>query len=125
MAMVVVAVAGCQGEQPKQSASAVRPSVLDVAPPSSTYSPAYVPAPASAYVAPAPDPAAPTAVPASAIAPKSAAPAAGSYVVKKGDTLFRIAKDHYGDGKQWQRIAAANPGVTPGSLKVGQTLVMP
>ena len=49
----------------------------------------------------------------------------GSYTVKKGDTLYRIAKEHYGDGKQWQRIASANPGVTPQSLKVGQTLVLP
>jgi len=44
--------------------------------------------------------------------------------VKHGDTLFSIAKTHYGDGKKWQQIASANPGVTPASLKVEQKLVM-
>ena len=31
----------------------------------------------------------------------------GNYTVRKGDTLYSIAKTRYGDGKQWQRIAAA------------------
>src|SRR2546423_540478 len=35
-----------------------------------------------------------------------------SYRVQKGDTLFAIAKAQYGDGKQWQKIVAANPGVS-------------
>ncbi len=48
-----------------------------------------------------------------------------SYTVQKGDTLFRIAKQHYGDGKQWQRIAAANPGLSPQSLKAGQKVYIP
>ena len=50
---------------------------------------------------------------------------AGSYTVKKGDTLYSIARNRYGDGKQWQRIAAANPGLRPESLKVGQTITIP
>ncbi|MGH7178425.1 MAG: LysM peptidoglycan-binding domain-containing protein [Tepidisphaeraceae bacterium] len=49
----------------------------------------------------------------------------GTYTVKRGDTLYGIARTRYGDGKQWQKIASANPGVTPQSLKVGQTLVIP
>ena len=49
----------------------------------------------------------------------------GTYKVKKGDTLFGIARAHYGDGKQWQKIAAANPGLSPQSLKVGQTINVP
>jgi nucleoid-associated protein YgaU len=49
----------------------------------------------------------------------------GSYVVKKGDTLFSIAKTTYGSGNQWQRIASANPGLSPGTLKAGQTIVLP
>ena len=40
-------------------------------------------------------------------------------------TLYSIAKTSYGDGKQWQKIASANPGVSPSTLKVGQTLVIP
>jgi 5'-nucleotidase len=50
---------------------------------------------------------------------------AGSYVVKKGDTLYAIARQRYGDGKQWQKIASANPGLSPTSLKVGQTINIP
>jgi 5'-nucleotidase len=50
---------------------------------------------------------------------------AGPYVVKKGDTLYSIAKSRFGEGKQWQRIAAANPGLEPSKLKVGQTITLP
>jgi 5'-nucleotidase len=54
------------------------------------------------------------------------APAAGrSYQVQKGDTLFRIAHTHYGNGNQWSRIASANPGLSPATLKAGTTIVVP
>jgi nucleoid-associated protein YgaU len=53
------------------------------------------------------------------------ASAGGSYVVKKGDTLFAIAKNAYGNGNQWQRIATANPGLSPTTLKAGQTITLP
>lgn len=53
------------------------------------------------------------------------ATAGGSYTVKKGDTLYSIARKSYGDGKQWQRIASANPGLRPETLKVGQTITIP
>jgi nucleoid-associated protein YgaU len=48
-----------------------------------------------------------------------------TYLVKQGDTLFRIARERYGSGSQWRRIAEANPGLTPATLKAGQKLVMP
>ena len=50
---------------------------------------------------------------------------AGNYTVQKGDTLYKIARDRYGDGKQWQRIASANPGLSPATLKVGQKIAIP
>lgn len=50
---------------------------------------------------------------------------ASTYTVQKGDTLYKIARDHYGDGRQWSRIAAANPGLFPATLKAGQKLKMP
>lgn len=63
----------------------------------------------------------------------SSAPAASNtsiatqktYTVKKGDTLFAIAKSNYGTGRDWQKIAAANPGLEPSKLKVGQQIVIP
>jgi 5'-nucleotidase len=55
----------------------------------------------------------------------SAAGASRQYKVQKGDTLFRIAKSHYGTGGRWQQIASANPGLTPSTLKAGATIVVP
>lgn len=48
-----------------------------------------------------------------------------TYTVQKGDTLFKIAKEHYGDGKQYTKIVAANPGLDPSRLKVGQKITLP
>ena len=80
---------------------------------------------------PAPTPAAHAANPGSPA--KSTANRAGAkvrlasagYKVKKGDTLFGIARSKYGDGKKWMQIASANPGLSPQSLKIGQTIVLP
>lgn len=52
-------------------------------------------------------------------------PANKKYLVKKGDTLWSIAKANYGDGKQYTKIVSANPGVSPSALKAGQTLMIP
>jgi 5'-nucleotidase len=98
-------------------------SAMDVsAQPAYTPAPSYTPAPAQPVYDSAP-------VVASAVQPaysnSSAALGGGTYVVKKGDTLYGIARTHYGDGKQWQKIAAANPGLSPTSLKVGQTITLP
>ena len=51
--------------------------------------------------------------------------AGGKYTVRRGDTLWKIAATHYGSGSQWQKIAAANPGLAPETLKAGQTIVIP
>lgn len=47
---------------------------------------------------------------------------AGSYVVKKGDTLSKIAAAH---GIGWKVLAQANKISDPSKIKVGQTLVIP
>ena len=49
----------------------------------------------------------------------------GRYTVVRGDTLSGIARRYYGNPSAWKNIAAANPGVNPNDLKVGQTLVLP
>ena len=55
------------------------------------------------------------------------APAAATYVVKKGDTLEKIAAHEYGDSKKWYRIYKANKEKlgSPNRLRVGQVLVIP
>ncbi len=52
-------------------------------------------------------------------------PEGSSYTVKKGDTLWSIAKSRYGNGQKWQDIVAANPGLNPQKLAVGQTITLP
>jgi len=49
------------------------------------------------------------------------------YVVKKGDTLWKIAEDTYGDGKKWKNIYRFNKDVItdPNKLKPGTKLVIP
>jgi nucleoid-associated protein YgaU len=49
------------------------------------------------------------------------------YEVKTGDTLWKIAKAHYGDGSLYQDIFKANQDVLtdPDKIKVGQRLRIP
>ena len=49
------------------------------------------------------------------------------YVVKKGDSLFRIARQVYGDGNVWHRIQQANPIVlkNPDLIHPGLILRIP
>jgi len=58
-------------------------------------------------------------------APADTSLATGPYKVRKGDTLYSIAKSRYGDGRQYSRIVQANPGINPKSLQVGQTITIP
>jgi nucleoid-associated protein YgaU len=53
------------------------------------------------------------------------ATAGGTYTIKKGDTFIKIAREVYGDPGRMKDIAAANPGVDPRKLKVGQTIILP
>ena len=95
-------------------------TVKPLAPPGGEIAP---PAPATnltSLVPPEPKPVTPAVTPAVAI------PAAGgTYTVKKGDTFIKIAREVYGDPSRMKDIAAANPGVDPRKLKVGQTIILP
>jgi len=58
------------------------------------------------------------------------APADGStsYTVVSGDSLSKIAKNHYGDAAKWHQIYEANQaiiGSNPDLIEVGQTLTLP
>jgi nucleoid-associated protein YgaU len=133
-ALAATVVGGCQSQQPKQTTAMASQSVLDVTPVKAArpYSagPQYVSPPDEPTAAPIVTPvyaSTPDATPAPQWHKKPSPDGAvgGKYTVKKGDTLYRIAKVQYGDGKKWTQIASANPGITPQTLKVGQTIVVP
>jgi nucleoid-associated protein YgaU len=54
-----------------------------------------------------------------------AAPAARTYEVQTGDSLWKIAERFYGDGRMYTVILEANPGASSGSLQPGTRLTIP
>jgi nucleoid-associated protein YgaU len=99
-----------------------------------------VPAPPAAEPAPEPTPeAAPdsgseaAAAPVSEEAPEAAPepapapepPAAATYTVEPGDTLWGIAERFYGDGSKYQAIADASSVENPDLIYPGQVLTIP
>ncbi|MGL4288396.1 MAG: peptidoglycan-binding protein LysM [Phreatobacter sp.] len=57
----------------------------------------------------------------------AAGPGAKMYTVKKGDTLWKIAEEHYGKGADYPKIVAANnpPIVNPDLIQPGWVLRIP
>jgi 5'-nucleotidase len=90
-------------------------SVTDVVPPAA---PAVAPTPIQVEPTPAP-------VASETITPSPAVAGGSSYTVKRGDTLYSIARSHYGNGKQYTKILSANPGLSPAHMKVGQVITLP
>ena len=76
-------------------------------------------------VTPAPAPAAPAATAPATTTPAAAAAAASKYVVAKGDSLWKIAAEKYGDGALWTRIAKANTLKHPNHIEIGEELEVP
>ncbi len=106
-------VVGCANQGKKEAAgpsASLTPAVTDI-----------TPAPAQASYAP------PVAAqsPVQPVVADAPAAAGGKYTVKKGDTLWKIASAHYGNGNQWQKIVSANPGLSAETLKAGQKIVIP
>jgi LysM repeat protein len=101
------------------------------------YAPPPAPAPAPTAVLPAPTAPEPAsagasagsavvnAAPPAAVSASTGASAARTYVVQAGDTLADISAVFYGSTSDWRRIVAANPGLDPGHLVPGTTLVIP
>ncbi len=112
--------------QPTPSAS-VKPAAAKPTPKSI---PTPLPSPklvvkSSPALSPVPTTASPVMTPTSTATPT----AAGSvYIVKSGDSLWKIAKDAYGDPYQWTKIYAANKkaiGQNPGLVYAGMQLTLP
>ncbi len=51
--------------------------------------------------------------------------AARTYVVKRGDSLWKIATNELGDGKRWPEIVDRNPNLDPDRLAEGRVLELP
>jgi len=59
-------------------------------------------------------------------APIIAAPAPiATYTIRRGDTLWSIAKLTYSDGHRWKDIVSMNPGLNPKMMRVGQEIILP
>lgn len=82
---------------------------------------AAVAAPATAPAAPDTATAPTTATPAAAPAPSTAS----RHVIVRGDTLWDLAEDAYGDGFQWRKISEANGNPEPRALAIGSELEVP
>ncbi|MBC6990967.1 MULTISPECIES: LysM peptidoglycan-binding domain-containing protein [Hymenobacter] len=60
--------------------------------------------------------------------PASATTQGDTYTVVSGDSLSKIAKNHYGDAAKWHQIYEANKGIigsNPDHIEVGQVLTLP
>ncbi len=60
-------------------------------------------------------------------APAGSAPTMKTYVVQKGDSLSKIAKQEYGNANDWRKIFDANRDIikNPDLIHPGQTLKLP
>lgn len=52
-------------------------------------------------------------------------PASRTYIIRSGDSLSRIAQELLGAERHWPALLAANPGLVPERLRVGQTINLP
>jgi nucleoid-associated protein YgaU len=121
LGMLALATAGGCSNSKKSTASSV---TEPLSPAPVAYQPApqpYTPSPVAAQ--PVTYDSTPSPVVTASAAPSVGS--SGSYTVKKGDTLFSIAKSRYGNGNQYTKIISANPGLSPQTLKAGQTIQIP
>jgi len=127
---------GCTESAAPNQANASHGDVTDVRPIPTAMAAAYQPPmyDGSAAIPTAPQAVTPDAVAVSPVSPitpvVSTTPSVKTigekkHTVRRGETLFSIAKASLGDGKKWKEIVAANPGVSPSKLKVGQVLLIP
>jgi nucleoid-associated protein YgaU len=64
--------------------------------------------------------------PPATLRPSASSSNATTIRVAPGDSLWKLARRHFGQGSLWTQFLAANPSVTnPGHLHVGAVLVVP
>ena len=68
---------------------------------------------------------APSAPSAPSPAPTASNTSGTTYRILPGDTLSSIAAGWFGKEHDWPRIVAANPGLDPNRLKIGQSITLP
>ncbi len=119
--MISVLLTGCQS-QPHRELAEVPPPVMDEGSSSESVN----------FVTPEPEPVVLDHQEVKQPGPREVVPVAAepvrfsqSYTIRKGDTLWSIAREYYGDGKRWREIAQANPHVIPEKLRVGQVIMLP
>ena len=66
-----------------------------------------------------------TSLGAGTLATEAPAVPARTHTVVSGDNFWDLAKQYYGDGQMWGKIAEANPGVDVNDLKIGSELTIP
>jgi len=103
-----ICVVGCQ-KKPKEDLSKTPPP-----PPPNDPMPMTAPPPAPIVTEAPPPPPAP--IPSSN---------GKCYVVKKGDTLSKIAREQLGGINHLRALIDANPGIDPNKIKVGQVINLP
>ena len=127
--LVAMLIQGCKRERPDadtntsttESTNAV-PMDSTNNPPLSVSNPPVAMPPVASNSPVVPPPLAPSVAPVAPVAPAVPEVGGSEYVVAKGDSLAKIAKKA---GVSLKALQAANPGVVPTKLKVGQKLVIP
>lgn len=117
-AAATLTLTACQSKQPTQEVTELPP------PPAVEPQPVEAYEPVAADAAIANDPFAPGASGATG-GPVLGYGGGGSYVIRRGDTLWSIAATRLGDGQRWRDIISANPGLIPERLPVGQSINLP
>jgi LysM repeat protein len=114
--LLAMLIQGCKREQPTETADNTLLADTNTTAPD-TNTPSYTTSNSLSAMPPMA-----TSAPPVVVAPPVVETAAAEYVVMKGDTLGKIAKKN---GVSLKALEAANPGVLPTKLKVGQKLSLP
>jgi LysM repeat protein len=116
MLLLPLVTVGCKQQAKGPQTTAVEPPVrpMDSLAPAATVQETTPPPPSVAAVPKPVETAAPTPL----VPPRT-------YTAQKGDTIYGIARKFFGSDARAKDIIAANPGIDPNKIKVGQVLNLP